>query len=61
VNLTKKRHLRKLTVHEQAQIISAYCDDFQPQKEIALQYQVTPALVGRLVKRQQVDPFYLSK
>jgi len=48
-------------VHEQAQIISAYCDDLQPQKEVALQYRVAPALVGSLVKRQQLDPFYLSK
>ena len=57
----KRRRQKELSVHEQAQIISAYCDDFQPQKEVALHYRVTPALVGRLVKRQQEDPFHLSK
>lgn len=57
----KRRPLRLLSVHEQAKIIHACTKDFARQQDVAAQYRVSPALVGRLVRQQRKDPFILSK
>ena len=57
----KKRKLRELSVHEQAQIVEAYTKAFKYQRDVAAEFHVSCALVGRLVKKNQVDPFFLSR
>lgn len=57
----KRRRLRDLNVQEQAHIIHAVQHDFQQHKDVAAQYKIHPTLVGRLIKKNKADPFFLSK
>ena len=57
----KKRQLKQLGADERIAIVHAYLKELRSMKDIAAERHISPALVGRLVKRYTSDDTMINK